>query len=203
MDFEQRVFITLIGAIIGFLLSQSINLVKFYRRPKFQIKPFEHGVFALYTGNPPEVPAEVELGFYVKNIGRNPALNTRVFVSEISTAISAKETKEECLIGLTELSRPIDVIPPNELIRIKFGQITSETRCLELNFQDEADAPGSEYLCSDTRDKRSFAAKIYITCDDVSSAKSFTVEFDPAKDDWAEGIWSEKDSEARFPEPKV
>lgn len=203
MDFEQRVFITLFGAIIGFLLSQSINVVKFYRWPKFKIGSFEHGVFALFTGNPPEIPAEVELGFYIKNIGRNPALSTRVFVSEIGTVKSAKETKEECLIGFTELSRPIDVIPPNELIRIKFGQITSETRCLELNFQNETDALGSEYLCSDTRDKKSFAAKIYITCDDVSSAKSFSVKFDPAKDELAEGIWSEEDSETRFLEPKL
>ena len=67
---------------------------------------------------------EIELGFYAKNVGRRPARNTRVFVSELSSLAGSGVEFELTSFNFCELRRPSDIIPPGEAVLVRLGRIT-------------------------------------------------------------------------------
>lgn len=87
----DKILISIFSAVLGFALSQSFNLVNFVRRPRFRAKNYSDGIISSYTGDPPDTPWEIELGFYLENHGRNVAKNTRIFVSDFRTSSSAQD----------------------------------------------------------------------------------------------------------------
>eukprot|EP00435_Cladocopium_sp_Y103_P078047 s1_g1786.t1 len=199
MDFDQRILLSLIGAIIGFAVSQSFNVVRFLRRPKFAASQFENGVLSSYTGNPPETPSSVTLGFYLENAGRNPAKNTRVFLSKLSSSATAEEPPKEGIFEFSELKRPIDIIPPGESVLIELGTIDSEGRHLKVPFAIEGKEELYDYVEADTRGKKSFDAVFQISCDDLNSFTSLELSFRPTKESWAGQILSDMENHKRFP----
>ena len=82
MDVAQQFLNTFLGILLGFVLSQSVNIVSYFRRPKFTLDS-RNCIISSYTGDPPDVAAEIHFGFSLKNSGKNTAKNTRVFISDI------------------------------------------------------------------------------------------------------------------------
>lgn len=186
-DGMEKILISALSAILGFALSQTFNFVNFVRRPKFRVKHWGDGILSSYTGDPPETPWEIELGFYLENQGRNSAKNTRIFVSDIKTSFADGDL-EETSIELLEIRRPIDLIPPKECIRVKLGTIRSSNCELELNLESPLDDTDSDAISADTRGKIRFSAKFHVSCDDNNSFSTFVLDFSPDKDDWASSL---------------
>ena len=182
----EKILISVLGAIVGFLLSQSVNIVRYFRRPRFRTTNFEDGVLNCYTGSPPETPSEVTFGFYLQNNGYNPAKNTRIFVSELRSADNPDGKMEESLLEFSELKRPVDIIPPGETIMVRLGTVRSDQQHLDINYQEALE--GEDVSEPDTRHKKAFSAKFHIHCDDVNSSTILQLRFCPAKGGWAYDI---------------
>ncbi|MCB2099140.1 MAG: hypothetical protein KDE05_16025 [Parvularculaceae bacterium] len=187
MDYLQDALVALIGAIIGFAVSQSVNVIQYLRRPKFSVH--DSGVISSYTGDPPDVPAEVMLGFFLKNIGRNSAKNTRIFISELRTAEDSGKHLDDGPFEFSELQKPIDIIPVGESILVLFGKINSKTRHLQIPFKSDLPEDYREIIESETRNKKVFSAKFRVYCDDPNSYFAFELKFDLNDHEWASVLW--------------
>lgn len=152
-NFDQKLLLTLIGAIIGFLFSQTLNLINYLRRPRFEISNFDGGIKSGYTGDPPEVPAEIELGFYLKNNGFNTAINTRIFVSRIETSESENGPWDETSLEFSEIEEPINIIPSSKSALISFAKITSTEPYLRLRLKRAGRDDLDDFIQADTRGK--------------------------------------------------
>lgn len=181
----EKILLSAISALLGFALSQSFNFVSYLRRPKFRVKHWSDGVLSSYTGDPPETPWEIELGFYLENYGKNPAKNVRIFVSYMKGSGKTDEDLELTSIELLELKRPIDLVPSNECVEVRLGTISSDKCTLALNLHSTPDEKALDFIDADTRGKIRFSAKFYVSCDEKSSFKSFILDFRPDKNDWA------------------
>ncbi|MGE0774613.1 MAG: hypothetical protein AB7G25_09390 [Sphingomonadaceae bacterium] len=191
----EKVLLSILGALLGFTLSQAFNFVNFLRRPKFRVKYWDDGVLSSYTGDPPETPWEIDLGFYLENYGKNPAKNTRIFVSYISGSENSDQKPELTSIELLELKRPIDLIPSRECVAVKLGTITSEKAELELCLHSPLDEEDSGLIGADTRGKVRYSAKFYVTCDDKNSFRAFSLDFRPDKNEWASSLLEDYNEE--------
>lgn len=187
----DKILVAIFSAFLGFGLSQAFNFISFIRRPRFRVKHWSDGVLSSYTGDPPETPWEIELGFLLENFGRNIAKNVRVFVSDIKCASEANGPFEMTSIELLELKRPIDMIPGGECIHIKLGVIKSHTRELDLSLESNADPEALGMIEADTRGKKIFSAKFYVVCDDKDSFTSLSLEFRPDKNEWASSFFED------------
>lgn len=181
----EKILLSLLSALLGFLVSQSFNFVNYLRRPKFRVKHWTDGVSSSYTGDPPEAAWEIELGFFLENFGRNPAKNTRIFVSDIRGGTSSNDELELTSIELLELKRPLDLIPAGECVAVRLGLISGDRCELELSLQSPPDEEQASMIGADTRGKIRFSAKFYVSCDDRNSFTSFTLDFRPDKNEWA------------------
>lgn len=191
----ESVLLLLLSAVIGFIFSQLFDFIAYYRRPKFRVGNHSDGVLSAYTGDPPETPWEIELGFFLENFGKNPSRNTRIFASEVCVWDSKLNQFEETNFSFAELSRPIDILPAGECVRVLFAKITREECCLEMPFESQRDAKANEYLASDTRFGTRFRAKFYVLSDDKNSSEVFTLIFDPSADEeWTAKLLEEYDS---------
>ncbi|SEH16739.1 hypothetical protein SAMN05428974_1860 [Sphingopyxis sp. YR583] len=184
----EKILLSVISALIGFALSQSFNLISYLRRPKFRVKLWSDGVLSSYTGDPPETPWEIELGFYLENYGKNPAKNIRIFVSDMKGSGKSDEDLELTSIELLELKRPIDLVPSSECVEVKLGTISSDRCTLALNLHSAPDEKALDFIAADTRGKIRFSAKFYVSCDEKNSFKSFILDFRPDKNDWASAL---------------
>ncbi len=180
MDTFDRLFVSIVSVFIGFLLSQSFDVVRYFRRPRFYVDKNDKGIMSSYTGDPPETPAEIVFGFRLKNIGKNPARNTRIFISEIFCY--NKKVKEEVGLDYSELKRIVDIIPPGETVSCYVGKIDTDGFHLKLNFQDDDENDVRWYIEADTRGKAIFDIIFHVVCDDVNSISKFTIHFDPSED---------------------
>jgi hypothetical protein len=187
----EKVLLSAFSALQGFTLSQSFNFVSFLRRPKFRVRHWEDGVLASYTGDPPETPWEIELGFYLENCGKNPARHVRVFVSDLRASNGGNDQLDLTSIELLELRRPIDLIPSGECVAVKLGTIKSDRCELDLCLQSPPDADQLDIIGADTRGKVRFSAKFYISCDDKNSFKELSLEFRPDRNDWASSFFED------------
>ena len=192
MEFEQKVLLSLLGVVLGFMLSQSINIVRYFRRPKFRLRNYDDGVLSCYTGDTPETPSEVEFGFYLENNGLNPAKNSRVFLSELRSAAAKENQLDDALLEFSELAKPIDLIPPGEAVKIVLGKLTSDKPYLVIGFEKENSDDLAESIEADTRWKKFFSAKFYVTCDNLDSFTIIEVDFRPESDGWAASILSDE-----------
>ena len=191
----EKLILSLLSAAFGFFLSQFLNLLAYFRRPRFRVLNHQEGLLSAYTGDPPETPWEIELGFFLENHGKNPSRNTRIFVSDLSVWDEKKGEFSETTFSFSELSRPIDVLPAGECIRVLFAKISSESCYAQIPFEAERDEKENEYLSSDTRFAKKLRAKFFVSCDDPNSSKTFTLIFDPNVDsEWAAGFLEDYDS---------
>ena len=102
---------------------------------------------------------------------------------------------EEIAFSFSELSRPIDILPSGDCIRVLFDKIISSACHLEIPFESSRDERENEFVSSDTRFMRKFRAKFFVCCDDKNAAKGFTLEFDPNSDqEWSAGFLEDYDS---------
>lgn len=184
----EKILLSIISALLGFALSQSFNFVSYLRRPRFRVKHWSDGVLSSYTGDPPETPWEIELGFYLENYGKNPAKNIRVFVSDIKSSEKSDGELELTSIELLELKRPIDLVPSNECVEVRLGTISSDKCTLDLNLHSAPNENAMGFIDADTRGKIRFSAKFFISCEEKNSFKSFVLEFRPDKNDWASSL---------------
>lgn len=184
----EKILLAVLSALLGFMLSQTFNLVSYLRRPKFRVGHWTDGVLGSYTGDPPETPWEIELGFHLENFGKNPAKNTRIFVSDIQTADRSDTSLQPTSIELLELKRPIDLLPSKEPVSIYLGVIKSSMCDLDLNLQSPLNDEQLGMISADTRGKTRFVAKFHISCDDKNSFHSFSLDFCPDKNDWASSL---------------
>ena len=191
----NELVLTLVAAAAGFFFSQFFNIVDYFRRPKFKIISHGEGVISGYTGDPPDTAWEIELGFYLENIGANPAKNTRIFVSELFTWNDEKDEFEETLMGFSALRRPIDVIPSGQAVRVLLGKISGDDCSLRMPLVSPQYEDEDEFLESDTRFKKKFRVRIFVSCDDRNSAKDLVVEFNPQADtEWCSEFLQDYDS---------
>lgn len=189
-NFDQKLLLTLIGAIIGFLFSQTMNLISYLRRPKFDIPNFDGGVKSRYSGDPPEVPAEIDLGFYLENNGFNTAINTRIFVSTIETSENENGPWEETSLEFSEIEEPINIIPPNKSILVSFAKITSREPYLKLRLKRAGRDDLDDFVQADTRGKKYFKVEFVVVCDDKNSNFTRELIFKPGADKYfAPLIW--------------
>lgn len=179
----KKSLLSLIGAIIGFAVSQFFNLVKYMRRPRFEAS--HSGVLSTYTGNPPSEPGEITLGFFLLNKGRNPARNIRVFISDLRTASEPNSLLEDSPLELSELQRPIDILPSGESVLIKLGEVNSRDRTLMIPFANNVREETLWIVESHTRMQTEFSVKFHIFCDDANSAKIFVLKFSISRDELA------------------
>tara|TARA_E500000318_G_scaffold66046_1_gene60989 strand:- start:382 stop:969 length:588 start_codon:yes stop_codon:yes gene_type:complete len=182
MEFEVRLMLSGVSALFGFFLSQSFNILKYLRRPRFEVCRLGNGVISSYSGDPPETPAEVTFGFRLTNVGRNPALNTRVFVSDLKSANREGADLDDGVFEFSELKRPIDIIPPGQSVLVVFGRMTSENRYLDIEFERGDSFENDELIEADTRDKKVFSGDFYISCDNIDSFARFNVLFNLEND---------------------
>jgi hypothetical protein len=191
---NEKVALAVFSGILGFALSQLFNLIEFLRRPRFRVRSFGHGVVSSYTGDPPEAPWEIDLGFYLENHGKRAAKNTRVFVSTLSVSEGGNSPFEETSLEFRELKSPVDLIPSGEAVLLKFGKITGETHSLKLNLKHETNLNlDLDFSESDTREKRAFSGKFFVTCEDKNSIDILALEFRPDRADWAGQMIAEYD----------
>lgn len=50
----EKILLSLLSIVVGFVVSQSFNFVNYVRRPRFRLTHWSDGVFSSYTGDPPE-----------------------------------------------------------------------------------------------------------------------------------------------------
>jgi hypothetical protein len=184
----EKVFLSVLSALLGFTPSQTFNLISFLRRPRFKLRHWSDGVGSVYTGDPPETPWEIELGFFLENSGWNSAKNTRVFVSDIRRCRKSNDPLEHTSIELLELKRPIDLIPAKECVAITLGTIRSDHCSLVLNLQTPLDEQQLDLIAADTRGMTRFSAKFYVSCDDKNSFEVFKLDFRPDQNEWASSL---------------
>jgi hypothetical protein len=184
----ENILLSVISALLGFALSQSFNFISYLRRPKFRVKHWSDGVLSSYSGDPPETPWEIELGFFLENYGKNPAKNVRIFVSDIKASGMPDGELELTSIELLELKRPIDLVPSKECIEVRLGTLSSNECALALNLHGAPDENAMNYIDADTRGKIRFSAKFYVSCEEKNSFKSFVLDFRPDKNDWASSL---------------
>lgn len=187
----EKVLLSLLSVVVGFMVSQSFNFVNYLRRPRFRPKHWSDGVAASYTGDPPETPWEIELGFFIENYGKNPAKNSRIFVSNIMCAKDSASEPTLTSIELLELRRPLDLIPPGECVAVKFGVIRGDKAELELCLQSALEKDQLWSIEADTRGQTRFSATFYISCDDENSFHSFSLDFRPDKNEWASSFFED------------
>jgi hypothetical protein len=184
----EKILLSFISALLGFLLSQSFNFVSYLRRPRFRVRHWTNGVASSYTGDPPETPWEIELGFFLENYGKNPAKNTRIFVTDIKGAKASQDEPELTSIELLEIRRPLDFIPSGECVLVKLGTIRGDTCELALDLHTHLDEEQAGMIGADTRGSVHFSAKFYVTCEEKNSFHSLTLEFRPDKDEYASAL---------------
>lgn len=194
MDFEHRIALALIGALIGFFLSQSINILAFFRRPKFSINASASGIVSTYTGDESiREPAYQNLGFWIKNSGYETAFNTRVFISNIEAREAVEDRWEDLGFEFSELEKLIDIIPPRKSALVTVGSITSQSKSLSLRLifsgRDEID----QSLNADTFMKKQYRIEFVILCDNKNSHLNQKVVFDLTVDLFgAPHFWSDQ-----------
>lgn len=188
----EKITLAFFSGLLGFALSQFFNVLEFLRRPRFRVSHFNNGVIASYSGEIPETPWEIDLGFYLENHGRRPAKNTRVFVSDLKASGGGDSAFELSNLDFSELKKPVDVIPPGEAVIIKLGRITNDNRILALSFQESTD-DYEGLIEADTREKRAFSAKFHVVCDDKNSMTVLNLDFRPDRDDWCSQFFSDYD----------
>jgi hypothetical protein len=159
--------------------------------PRFGVKHWSDGVVSSYSGSPPETPWEIDLGFVLENRGKNPAKNTRVFVSDFRAAKSSEDELELTSIELLELKRPLDMIPAGECVLVQLGRISGDTCELVLALQKPTEQDQADVIGADTRGCIRFSAKIYVSCDDKNSFDSFSLQFRPDKSEWASSFFED------------
>lgn len=184
MDIWQKIVLSIIGIVIGFFVSQSFNIIKYYRRPRFKISNMGNGVISSYSGGEDGEPAEVVLGFHLGNIGYNAAVNSRVFISDLLSAEGRGDELKDGYFVFSELMRPIDIIPPGESARIVFGEMNSDEKYLEIPFLNKGNDDLGFYVRGDTKGKKYFSAKFYVICDNTNSFSVFDVLFSPGDDEY-------------------
>lgn len=188
MEIDLRILASVVGAVIGFALSQSINLISYYRRPRFEVEQNESGVLSCWSANPPEDAPEIILGFHLKNIGRNPAKNVRIFLSHLRTARNPSGSLTDASSCFVEVRRPIDIIPSQETVEVRISKIDCMKRSaifyLENDHHTEEDHP-LRYMETDTLGARRLVFDIYITCDDQNSGVRSTIYCNLYRDNFA------------------
>ncbi len=187
----EKILLSFASALLGFLVSQSFNFVNYVRRPRFRVKNWNRGILSSYTGDPPETPWEIELGFLLENYGKNPAKNVRIFVSDIHGATNSDHQLRLTSIELLELKRPVDLLPPGECVSVRLGKISGDKAEIGLCLQSSLDQEELGMIGADTRGCVRFSAKFYVGCDDKNSYRSFSLEFRPDKDEWAASFFED------------
>ncbi|MCD2323487.1 hypothetical protein LQ953_05595 [Sphingomonas sp. IC-56] len=187
----DKLLLSAFSAMLGFMLSQSFNFINYIRRPRFGTDHFEDGVISTYMGDPPETPWEIQLGFYLKNCGRNPARNTRVYVSAVKAASKSSADLSTTSTEIYELRRPLDFIPPGENVRVELGTIKGDSCDLRLCLNSPLDEEESGMVEADTRGMVRFSATFYVSCDDKNSFQSFVLEFRPDLNEWAASLFED------------
>lgn len=162
--------------------------MRYFRRPKFLIYNFTNGVCSIYNGDPPETPWEIDLGFYLKDAGFNPALNVRIFVSDIKVRRKIDLTLQQTPTEMLELKRPLDFIPKGEFVLVRLGTIKGDSCDLSLQLATEMGEQEAGMISADTRGSIHFSATFHICCDEQNSYKRVTLEFRPDKDEWASAL---------------
>lgn len=183
--------IAVLGAAVGYVLSQLLNLIEFFRRPRFRIVHFSDGVLSAYTGDPPDTPWEVELGFSLENCGTNPAKGLRVFVSQMMVFPEHEPDGRPTILDIVELRRPIDLLPPGESVAIKLGTISSDSCSLLLNKAENSEE--DDLVDCDTRGSKSFDVRVYVCRDNDNSSRSFNLKFRPGTNGLSEELLRDYD----------
>jgi hypothetical protein len=184
----EKVLLSLLSAIVGFALSQSFNLVNFLRRPRFRVKEWTDGVLSSYTGNPPETPWEIELGFYLENSGINPAKNIRVFISDFKISTNSEIEPELTSIDFLELERPVDILPAEECVAIKLGVMKSDSREIHLNLHKTPTESQLGLIGADTRDAVRLEVKFLMICDNQNTFQCMIFKFRPDLNEWSSNL---------------
>ncbi|WP_230772774.1 hypothetical protein [Sphingomonas sp. Leaf4] len=184
----EKLLLAAVSAFIGFILSQSINVFSYVRRPKFRTKHHLSGVISTYSGDPPETPWEIELGFLLENFGYNPAINTRVFISNIACSTFSEIDPELTSDEMVELKRPIDMIPSGECVSVKIGTIRGDKAELDINSQSDLSEEYLGMFGADTRGAVRFSAKFYVMCDDKNSLTMLNIEFRPDRHEFSSDL---------------
>lgn len=187
----EKILLSFASALLGFLVSQSFNFVNYVRRPRFRVKHWNHGILSSYTGDPPETPWDIELGFFLENYGKNPAKNVRVFVSDIQGATISDNHLRLTSIELLELKRPVDLLPPGECVSVKLGKISGDKAEINFFLQSSLGEEELEMIGADTRGCVRFSAKFYVSCDDKNAYRSFLLDFRPDKDEWVASFFED------------
>ena len=146
----SKYLLAIFSAAIGFLLSQSVNVLAYARRPKFRIS--QVGVIFSSSGRAPD-PAKVEpamlaLGFYLENRGHTPIENLRIFLKPVGfrgrlTSFSGRKfatdlrlNRDLVDIPTIAISLPSSVVPPQSGFYITLGYISSDNHCFQPNSED-------------------------------------------------------------------
>lgn len=188
MSVVEQILLSAFGILLGFFLSQSFNVVRYLRRPKFR-STTNGGVISGYTGGDDE-PAFAVVGFYLENCGWSVAKKTRIFISSFRSANSKSESLEEGFFYLSEVSPPLDIIPPGEAVRIELGRVIAgegELRIQLENSQEDIE----ESVAADTRNKFVFEADFHIVCEEAASHTKLTLTFDLTEDGWDQVLLDE------------
>jgi hypothetical protein len=185
----NEILIASIGAFAGFILSQAVDLIKYLRRPRFRVVHHTSGIMSSYTGDPPETPWEIELGFYLENFGKNPAKNMRIFLADLEAAQDSTSQSDSVYWEFSELKKPVEILPPREAIKVQLGVVRSDSLQLSIPFENDADQEFLWSLEADTRAKQYFKARFFIICDDQNVSQKLIVEFKIDSDEWASEIF--------------
>ncbi len=177
MDNEIKILLSLLGVILGFALSQSMNIINFLRRPRFKVEHFGDGVISSYTGDPPETPSEIIFGFHLKNTGFLPAKNIRILISNLKTKENETDDWLDSVMDIVELAKPIDFLPPGEVLRFALGIIDSRGKSLSLYLENDIGTESGDFVESDTRGKNIFSADFHIICDNKGSYDKISLSF--------------------------
>ena len=178
MDWD-RLSVSIVGILLGFLLSQSINFFSFLRRPKLAIS--NAGIIGGYSGGDDE-PACAYVGFDLTNKGYQPATDIRVFVTPLSASFS-DGTKRETLASTFEIESRTKLIPPNSQLLIEIGKFSADTKCLRLYVKEKA--INNEYcdiLEGDTFNACGFKLKIFIFDSDTRASTTSRLDADLRKE---------------------
>lgn len=176
MEIGERIFVAAVAAIFGFLISQSINIVTFLRRPRLQASG--GGALETYTGDPPETPATVTFGFFIKNNGKLTARNVRVFASEMKTYSKYSGKLEDNYFHFIELERPVDLIPGGEDVLMVAGHFSSQNPFLKLRLTEDSPLELTSTVEADTKNKCLVKMKFNIIRDPPGESAQFWYEFE-------------------------
>ena len=146
----SKYLLAIFSAAIGFLLSQSVNVLTYARRPKFRIS--QVGVISSSSGKASDAakaePAMVALGFYLENRGYTPIENLRIFLKPVGfrgrlTSFAGRKFEtnlrlDRDLIDIPTISiiLPSRVVPPRSGFYITLGYVSSNNHCFRPNSED-------------------------------------------------------------------